>query len=163
MSFLLEKVTELGATDIVPVVSQYTQQKKFNKEKAEQIVINASEQCGRLSIPKIREPQNLHDFLNNYDYKCDLFVADESLRNEKISITIAESVRRYALLVGPEGGFSSEERASFSKYPFIKSISLGKNILRSETAAIAIVSVIATTVHAMLLPLALACNSFILR
>ncbi len=159
MSLLLEKVTELGATEIVPIISQYTQQKKLNKERAEQIIISASEQCGRLSIPKIHDPQNLRDFLDNYNkynYKCDLLVADEALRNENTpqittTITIPSSTssadisyshNQYAFLVGPEGGFSDEERASFRRYPFVKSISLGKNILRSETAAIAIMAAI---------------------
>ncbi|MBR1734095.1 MAG: 16S rRNA (uracil(1498)-N(3))-methyltransferase [Alphaproteobacteria bacterium] len=142
MSFLLEKVTELGATCIIPIISQYTQQKTINIERAKQILVSASEQCNRITIPKIYEPQKLIEFLNNYSYECNLLVADETLNNTSIEQSIISDRKQYAFLIGPEGGFSDEERIIFRKYPFIKKISLGKNILRSETAALALASVI---------------------
>ena len=136
MSILLEKITEIGVTKIIPIVSQYTQQRKFNKEEAEQILIGASEQSGRLNIPKLHDVEILEDFLSKYNYECKLIVADENLKTRKNSILSMLRSHKYAFLVGPEGGFSDTERELFEKYDFIEKISLGKNILRSETAAI---------------------------
>ena len=139
MSILLEKITEIGVTEIIPIISQYTQQKKFNKEKAEQILIGASEQSGRLDIPKLREVEVLEDFLSKYNYGCKLIVADENLKMNENILNIQHS-HKYVFLVGPEGGFSDSERGLFEKYDFIERISLGNNILRSETAAIVLAS-----------------------
>ena len=140
MSILLEKITEIGVTEIIPIISQYTQQRKFNKEKAQQILIGASEQSGRLDVPKLHEVQVLEDFLNKYSYECKLVVADENLKTDKNSVLSMQHSYKYAFLVGPEGGFSAVERELFKKYDFVESISLGKNILRSETAAIVLAS-----------------------
>ena len=140
MSILLEKITEIGVTEIIPIISQYTQQRKFNKEKAEQILIGASEQSGRLDVPKLHEVQVLEDFLNKYSYECKLIVADEDIKADKNNILSIQHSHKYAFLVGPEGGFSAVERELFKKYDFVESISLGKNILRSETAAIVLAS-----------------------
>ena len=140
MSILLEKITEIGVTEIIPIISQYTQQRKFNKEKAEQILIGASEQSGRLDVPKLHEAQVLEDFLNKYSYECKLIVADENLKTDKNSVLSIQHSHKYAFLVGPEGGFSDVERSLFKKYDFVESISMGKNILRSETAAIVLAS-----------------------
>ena len=140
MSILLEKITEIGVTEIIPIISQYTQQRKFNKEKAQQILIGASEQSGRLDVPKLHEVQVLEDFLNKYSYECKLIVADENLKADKNSVLSIQHSYKYAFLIGPEGGFSDVERTLFKKYNFVESISLGKNILRSETAAIVLAS-----------------------
>lgn len=140
MSILLEKITEIGVTEVIPIISQYTQQRKFNKEKTEQILIGASEQSGRLDVPKLHEVQVLEDFLNKYSYECKLIVADENLKADKNSVLSIQHYHKYVFLVGPEGGFSDAERELFKKYDFVESISLGKNILRSETAAIVLAS-----------------------
>lgn len=140
MSILLEKITEIGVTEIIPIISQYTQQRKFNKDKAKQILIGASEQSGRLDVPKLHEVQVLEDFLNKYSYECKLIVADEDIKADKNNILSIQHSHKHVFLVGPEGGFSAVERELFKKYDFVGSISLGKNILRSETAAIVLAS-----------------------
>lgn len=180
MSFLIEKVTELGVVEIVPIISQYTQQRKFNLQKAEQIAICACEQSGRLEPPKVRAEQDLAKFLREFQESVEtedrgsdgldacaaseirakkLFVADEALRAEEHSeneehpgnqseIQVNRGDLCFAFeeeaifLVGPEGGFSDAERELFDKCG-AQRISLGSNILRSETAAIAMVSVAA--------------------
>lgn len=140
MSIMLEKITELGVTAIVPVISQYTQRQKFNKEKAEQIIISACEQCGRIRVPKIFDAKKIKDFLDNYHYDFPLLIGDENLRFRKNRFERAEG--GCAFLVGPEGGFSQEEHELFDSYNFVRKISLGENILRSETAAIAIAALV---------------------
>ena len=91
---------------------------------------------GRVNVPKLHDIEILEDFLSKYNYKCKLIVADENLKIRKNSILSMSRSHKYAFLVGPEGGFSDTERKLFEKYDFIEKISLGKNILRSETAAI---------------------------
>jgi 16S rRNA (uracil1498-N3)-methyltransferase len=136
MSIMLEKVTELGVSEIVPIISQYTQQRKFNYDKARQIIIGACEQSGRMTIPKLQKVVKLEEFLEKYSYDCKLIVGDESFSGKQRNCKDI-TAGKCAFLVGPEGGFSESERNLFDQYSFIEKISLGNNILRSETAAIA--------------------------
>ncbi len=133
MWIMLEKVTELGVSEIVPIISQYTQHRNFNHEKARQIIIGACEQSGRMTVPTLADVVKVDNFLEKYPYDCKLILGDESFSGKKIDLNPG----RCAFLVGPEGGFSESERKSFDQYNFIEKISLGNNILRSETAAIA--------------------------
>jgi 16S rRNA (uracil1498-N3)-methyltransferase len=137
MSVLLEKITELGVSAIVPIISQHTQYRKFNVYKARQIIIGACEQSGRISVPQLSSPIRLEQFLLEYDYNCPLIVGDETLSGEPLTALLVSSC---AFLVGPEGGFSNFERSLLDHYPFVKKATLGHNILRSETAAIAFMS-----------------------
>ena len=137
MPILLEKVTELGVSEIIPVISQYTQYKHFNYDKTMQTIIGACEQSGRISVPKLANIVKLEDFLEKYPYDCKLLIADEGF-SEKKSGKNTIPKEKCAFFVGPEGGFSDSERDLFNKYDFIERISLGNNILRSETAAIAL-------------------------
>ena len=135
ISILLEKITELGVTKIFLLKSQHSQYKNVNMEKLQQIVVGACEQCGRIDIPKIFPPENLQDFLKKHEGKTTLLVADEkSDENSKKMPDLLNS--KYIFIVGPEGGFSDEERALFDQSSSVERISLGKRILRSETAAI---------------------------
>ncbi|MDR3179280.1 MAG: 16S rRNA (uracil(1498)-N(3))-methyltransferase [Holosporaceae bacterium] len=138
MSLLLEKTTELGVTKIIPVISQYTQYKNFNLKKAENIVIGASEQSRRMTIPQICAPLDLQKFLNTYPFNFPLLVGDETRAGIALKDAVSSEI---AFLVGPEGGFSTAEFKMMEKYDFIKKITIGKNILRSETAAIAAMAV----------------------
>ncbi|MDR2794605.1 MAG: 16S rRNA (uracil(1498)-N(3))-methyltransferase [Holosporaceae bacterium] len=138
MSLLLEKTTELGVTKIIPVISQYTQCKNFNTQKAENIVMGASEQSRRMTIPQIYTPVDLQKFLNTYQFDFPLLVGDETMTGVPLKDAISSEV---AFLVGPEGGFSPAELKIMEKYNFVKKITIGKNILRSETAAIAAIAV----------------------
>lgn len=137
MSILLEKVTELGVSEIIPIISQYTQYRKFNHEKAMQIIIGACEQSGRITLPKLANIVKLDDFLEKYPYDCKMIVGDENFSGD-LSLNIMKQKRIF--LVGPEGGFSESEREMFDKYKFIEKVFLGNDILRSETAAIAFVA-----------------------
>lgn len=136
MWIMMEKVTELGVSEIVPIISQYTQHQNFNHEKARQIIIGACEQSGRMTAPKLADVVKLNNFLEKYPYDSKLIVGDESFSGKKTDL----NPDRCAFLVGPEGGFSESERKSFDQYNFIEKVSLGNNILRSETAAIAFVA-----------------------
>lgn len=147
MSFLIEKITELGVTEIVPIISEYTQQRRFNREKARQVAIGACEQSGRLELPKLQEVQTLEAFLTAFISETKssgnlsskkLFVADEMIGDYTTESPFS-ALEDPAFLIGPEGGFSDAERDLFNRCgQNIHRISLGSNILRSETAAIAV-------------------------
>ena len=137
-SILLEKVTELGITNIFPIITQYTQYKDFNRRKVEQIIIHACEQSGRLTLPKLHDAAKLSDFLRNYKGEGKILIGDERLGSAELRDVIEE---RDIFLIGPEGGFSDEEFELFKQCDSVRLFSFGKNILRSETSAIAFVSV----------------------
>lgn len=162
MSFLIEKTTELGVAELIPVISQYTQQRKFNRSKGELVAIGACEQSGRLEPPNIRDAVTLEAFLKEFcknsgknldnsgasigNLARKLFVADEALKDQSstnIDLTLPAALavagKFPVFLIGPEGGFSDNERDLFDKYG-VHIISLGPDILRSETAAVAIAS-----------------------
>jgi 16S rRNA (uracil1498-N3)-methyltransferase len=136
--FFLEKATELGVSEIIPIISQYTQHKDLNRLKAEQKIILACEQSRRLSIPVLKETIMIENFLKKYTLSYQILVGDERCFGVKLaSVLRKESI----FLVGPEGGFSQEEYNLFDAYQNIKKFSFGNNILRTETAAVAFVSV----------------------
>lgn len=135
--FVLEKTTELGVAEIIPIISEYTQFRSFNLKKAQQTIIQACEQSKRITIPRLHEPQSLKKFLDNYDYPGKLLVGVENFSGIKLKYGIKNGC---IFLIGPEGGFSGKEYALFEKYTFVEKVSFGKNILRSETAAVAFVS-----------------------
>lgn len=127
---LLEKSTELGCSNFFPVITEYTNTRVLNLDKASKIVKNAVEQCGRIDMPKMHEPVKLDKLLTNWT-NGDIIVGDicDDCDGGKI---LGKN-----FLIGPEGGFSENERQIFGKYDFIKKCQIGNNILRSETAAIA--------------------------
>ncbi|MDR2781328.1 MAG: 16S rRNA (uracil(1498)-N(3))-methyltransferase [Holosporaceae bacterium] len=135
--FFLEKVTELGVSEIIPIISQYTQYRELNLQKALQKIILACEQSRQFNIPVLREITKIEDFLKKYTLNYQVLVGDEKCCNEKLRDIILE---KSAFLIGPEGGFSDEEYILFAEYNNLKKFSFGNNILRTETAAIAFVS-----------------------
>lgn len=137
-SILVEKVTELGVMEIIPVITQYTQYRKINDKKIEQIMIHACEQSKRLSIPRWHEPIKLEEFLKQDLANSKILVGDESLTSSSLLDSISEDA---IFLIGPEGGFSEDEYNLFRQYDRVKLFTLGRNVLRSETAAISFVAV----------------------
>lgn len=132
--WLVEKATELGAARLMPVITQRTVAERVKLERLEAIAIEAAEQCGRTLIPEIDPPQSLAKFLARTDASRTLYFADESG-----GTAVSEALRPGAavILIGPEGGFTDEERAAVRAAPNAVPISLGPRILRAETAALA--------------------------
>jgi 16S rRNA (uracil1498-N3)-methyltransferase len=142
IDFLIEKATEMGVTEFQPVLTQNSYVKKLNADRARANAIEAAEQCERLSIPIIREPSALKRVLESWDAAITLIVADEAIKGFDLPSFLNEIVFPIAILIGPEGGFTDQERLLFDDYNFIKKISLGPRILRAETAVIAGLSII---------------------
>ena len=136
-SIMVEKITELGVQNIYPIISDYTQYKTFNKQKVKQIIVQACEQSGRLTVPKIHEIVKLKDFLNNLSENQKVLVGVEKENTTKMMHNLEKNI---IFAVGPEGGFSDREIELFSSSVAINSFYFGRNILRSETAAVAFVS-----------------------
>jgi len=126
----LQKCTELGITDFLPVISERTIKKDFNLERAQKIVIEASEQCGRGDIPTLHSPKKLKNAVDEYKNKIDLYFADKGQNEIK-----KKPKKSVGILIGPEGGWSQAEIQIF-KTAKIKGIDLGNLVLRAETAAI---------------------------
>jgi 16S rRNA (uracil1498-N3)-methyltransferase len=132
--WLVQKATELGATRLLPVITQRTIAERVKLDRLETIAIEAAEQCGRTRLPEIAEPVSLKQLLAAQGAGRRLYFADEA-GGEAPPIAFAESAA--LILVGPEGGFTDEERALIRAAPNSVAISLGPRILRAETAALA--------------------------
>ncbi len=136
-SIMIEKITELGVQNIYPIVTDYTQYKTINKQKVNQVIVQACEQSRRLTVPKLHEVVKLEDFLNNLSENQKILVGVEKEHATKM----AHCVKKDAIfIVGPEGGFSDREIRVFEDFAEADLAYFGRNILRSETAAIAFIS-----------------------
>ncbi|TQN63016.1 16S rRNA (uracil(1498)-N(3))-methyltransferase [Agrobacterium tumefaciens] len=143
MDYLVQKAVEMGAGLLQPVMTQHVQGKIHNTEKLRANAIEAAEQCGILSLPEVAEPVKLRDMLETWHRDRRIIYCDEGDAGQN-PLPVLQSIteRRLALLVGPEGGFSEEERELLRSLAFITPIPLGPRILRADTAAVAALAVI---------------------
>ena len=130
--WLVEKATELGVAKLLPVMTRRTIAERVKLERLEAIAIEAAEQCGRTRLPAIETPAPLADLLKQQERT--LYFADEGGGAPAAS---AFKPGAATILIGPEGGFTNEERAAIRAVPNAVPISLGPRILRAETAALA--------------------------
>jgi 16S rRNA (uracil1498-N3)-methyltransferase len=129
--WVLQKCTELGVRNFVPILADRSEKTGFNIERAEKIIIEAAEQCGRSDIPQVREPLSLQTALDEYKDKIQLFVCDETL--DKNENTGDEPI---GIFIGPEGGWTNDEIVEFEQIN-AGHLHLGNLTLRAETAAVA--------------------------
>ena len=132
MEWVVEKATELGVSKIVPVVSDRSEKKGFNLERARKIAVEASEQCGRGDVPLIDNSQKIIDISLNDQEK---FIVFDSSGVPFDSSLLSTNYRLLSILVGPEGGWSDKEIERF-KEAKMEIFNLGKLTLRAETAAV---------------------------
>jgi 16S rRNA (uracil1498-N3)-methyltransferase len=140
--FIIEKAVELGVARILPVLTGFTNAERFRRDKAEAHVREAAEQCGRLSLPAVADPVPLARLLSGWDPARRILWADEARTGEGSArdVLAGAAPGPWAVLVGPEGGFSAAERERLRAAPFISPIALGPRILRAETAAVALLA-----------------------
>lgn len=139
---IVEKATELGVTKIVPIITERTIVRKINPDKMRLIAIEAAEQCERLNVPKIAGEISLDDLLSSDLQGQTIFFADELLASRSINLASVDKSQIIGLIVGPEGGFSEKEREKINQISSFLPVSLGKNILRADTACFAGLSII---------------------
>ncbi len=125
---ILQKATELGVSNFVPLITDRIIKKEFNLERAEKIVREAAEQCGRSDIPKIREPIHIKKALPEYE-DVKIYVCHQGEKKTDIND------KKIGLVIGPEGGWSDDE-LEFFKTLNLEHIALSEFTLRAETAAI---------------------------
>lgn len=147
MDFILQKATELGVTEIIPLEVSRSVIKINNKEdkkieRWQKIVKEASEQSKRVIIPKVNNVHNIKELckLDNYDIKL-LCTVRENTKNIKNILSNVKDNVTMLIVVGPEGGFSIEEENEMINNGFI-TVSLGSTVLRTETVALYLMSVI---------------------
>jgi 16S rRNA (uracil1498-N3)-methyltransferase len=137
IDWLVEKATELGVARLVPVLTGRTIVERLNLERLRAHSIEAAEQCDRTALPELSEPVRLEALLEQWPQERRLYFADEGGGEPLKAAVEAEPA---AILIGPEGGFTGQERAAISGLPQARSVSLGPRILRADTAAIAAVA-----------------------
>ena len=142
--FIVEKATELGVTLLMPVLTARTQGRGINTERLRANAVEAAEQCGRLTVPRIVPPAALADLPGQWPAARRLLFLDESGKGAPIAEVLASmkttmkgKTIQIGVLSGPEGGFSAAELDWLGKLPFSTATDLGRRILRAETAAIA--------------------------
>ena len=147
LDYLVQKAVEMGAGVLQPVVTQHTQMTKIGTERLEANAIEAAEQCGILAVPKVREAVKLDRLLAGWEPDRRLIVCDEEAStNNPLPALRTITERKLGLIVGPEGGFSEDERRQLRALPFVTAIPLGPRILRADTAAVAALAVIQATI-----------------
>ncbi len=147
LDYLVQKAVEMGAGVLQPVITQHTQLAKVGVERLQANAVEAAEQCGILAIPDVREAQKFAALLAGWDRERRLIFCDESAdTHNPMPALHAIGERKLALLVGPEGGFSEEERRQLRALPFVTAIPLGPRILRADTAAVAALALIQATI-----------------
>lgn len=136
LDMLVEKAVELGAARLCPVLTRHTQGERLRLDKLRAHVVEAAEQCEATYLPEVAEPESLDRVLAAWPADRRIFWADEGLAGQSALMQAAPGAPS-ALLIGPEGGFSPDERARLSGLAFVTPIALGPRILRAETAALA--------------------------
>lgn len=143
IDLLIKNATEMGVTEFHPFKSQYSQHVK-KTDKIEPNVIEAIEQCERLDFPTINEIKHLKNVLDEINESDSIIIFCEERSNNKLLPTIKsiDKHKKVYTLIGGEGGFSDEEKKLIKSYKNVYPVSLGNRILRAETAATCILSII---------------------
>jgi 16S rRNA (uracil1498-N3)-methyltransferase len=144
IDFLVEKAVELGAARLLPVFTRHTAMTRVNLDRLQAHAREAAEQTERLSVPEVALPETLEKLLDRWDPARRLILCDETGTAPDIAAVIAAAepcAGGWAVLIGPEGGFATEELDRLRKLPFVTPVGLGPRILRSDTAALAALAV----------------------
>ncbi len=143
LDYMVQKATELGVARLRPVMTHHTNAERINLDRMRANAIEAAEQCGVLRIPEVQPPQKLAAVLAAWDPARRLIFCDEGAPiADPIAALSAVPPGPLAVLIGPEGGFSDDERATLVAAPWTARIALGPRIMRADTAAVAALALV---------------------
>ena len=138
MSLAIQKATELGVSKIIPCITEFTNIRKINAKNLHDNAIEAAEQSERLDVPRIEKQVDLTTLLSNWPEDRKLIYCDEKIKEKRSIIDLLtpfkDAENKWAVLIGPEGGFSDSEQELITKSKNVLSVSLGDRLLRSDTA-----------------------------
>ena len=138
LNFMIQKATELGVTKFIPILTERTIVRNINEKRINKIIIEASEQCNRIDVPSLEKLINFNQFLKLHK-NTNIIFGDLNSNNNKI---IIKNKNPICILIGPEGDFSEKERCAILNLKNINSLKINNNILRAETAAISMISIL---------------------
>ena len=146
LDYLVQKAVEMGVARIAPVITQHTQVSRLNPERLFANMIEAAEQCGIIAVPKLLPERKLEAVLDTWEPGRTLIFCDERAEiTNPLAALQKPLLGPISLLIGPEGGFSAEERQKLSKVQSVIPISLGPRILRADTAVVAALALVQAT------------------
>ena len=134
--FIVEKAAEMGAARIMPVQTDFTNSERIRQDRLQAHAVEAAEQCGGTFVPEVTDLQKLDRLLAEWPEDRQLMFCDEARVGEALGLGDV-SRGPWAILIGPEGGFSDAERNRLSALAQARVVSLGPRILRADTAAVA--------------------------
>ncbi|NEY90831.1 16S rRNA (uracil(1498)-N(3))-methyltransferase [Tabrizicola oligotrophica] len=137
-AFIVEKAVELGVARLMPVATRHMNSERWRVDKQTAHAVEAAEQCGATFVPEVADLQPLDRVLAAWPGERALYWADETLA-QGAATPSGFVTGPAAILIGPEGGFSEDEKARLRALPFVRPLALGPRILRAETAALAAV------------------------
>jgi 16S rRNA (uracil1498-N3)-methyltransferase len=135
--FIVEKATELGAARILPVQSAFTSAERIHQDRLQAHAVEAAEQCGGTYVPEVAALQSLDRVLADWPADRRILWCNEHLSGVRDALPRGGAPGPWAVLVGPEGGFSQAEQARLAALPQVVPAGLGPRILRADTAAVA--------------------------
>jgi len=138
--FIVEKAAEMGAGRILPVRTRFTNSGRIRQKRLQRHVIEAVEQCGGTFVPEVCQLRSLDTVLADWVADRQLLFCDEALCGESGDFS-SDKDGKWAILIGPEGGFSDDERGRLTDLPFVHRVSLGPRVLRADTAAVAAMAI----------------------
>jgi 16S rRNA (uracil1498-N3)-methyltransferase len=141
LDWIAEKSCELGVSRFVPLLTRRCVVDKVKEDRLRAQMIEAAEQCERTTLPEIAPLVKLDAMLKDWPADRTLYFCDERGGEPFGDAVRREKGEKAAILIGPEGGFTDEENAAIRAAPFAIAVSLGPNILRADTAAIAAIAV----------------------
>ena len=141
--FIVEKAAEMGAARIVPVLTEFTNAERVRVDRLQAHAVEAAEQCGGTFVPEVAEPVALDRLLRDWPGHREIMFCDEALAGAARPLPAQGG--KWAILIGPEGGFSDPERERLRAMPNAHPVSLGPRILRADTAAVAALTLWQTT------------------
>ncbi len=133
---LIEKVTEIGTKKFYPLATKFSEKINLNFDRLEKIIIESVEQSNALSVPTLEKTINIRDFLKDWDEERVIVFCDERSGGKKFSTLPLGKYKKFAIFVGPVGGWSNEDLSLFENKKNFFKVTLGTNILKADTAAI---------------------------